>query len=147
MKFKKSDLRDGDIVTYRSLEKRIVTGRELRTGFNFNSIDNYTKNLKDKDGDVELDIIKVERPISYETVFERKEDILDEVEKRYLRDVIRPFRNKVESIALAERYGTQCVYVAIDLKGDCINLPDFKRGTMYKNMKVNKKYTLKELDL
>ena len=31
--------------------------------------------------------------------------------------------------------------------GELIMLPSFKKGTMYKNMKTDKKYTLKELGL
>ena len=42
-------------------------------------------------------IIKIEEP-EYTTVYEYKPEILDEVEKRYLRGVIRPFRDNVEII-------------------------------------------------
>ncbi len=93
------------------------------------------------------DIIKVERPIEYETVFERKEEILDEAEKRYLRDVIRPFRDRTKSIAKYQRNENMYQNIKIELNDDYIILPDFKNDVMYKNMKLGKEYTLKELKL
>lgn len=96
--FTKSDLKDGDIVTYRSGDIRILKGRELidEEGRACNNIDYaYSDDLTYKIGDRKFDIIKVERPVKYETVYERKEEILDKAEKRYLRYVIRPFRKEV----------------------------------------------------
>lgn len=148
MKFRKSDLRDGDIVTYRSGEKRVVYKNELveEDRMAANTLNNYAENLKDDCGDTEFDIVKVERP-RYETVFERKEEILDEAEKRYLRNVIRPFRSKVESISKQVNYD-KTEYIEIELRGmNIAYLPDFEANTMYKNMEVNREYTLKELGL
>lgn len=98
--FTKSDLKDGDIVTYRDGTRRRVRNNKLldEGGCSGNRLENYNNNLKDKDGEHDLDIVKVERPTKYETVFERKEEILDETEKRYLKQVIRPFRDRVEYI-------------------------------------------------
>lgn len=148
MKFRKSDLRDGDIVTYRSGEKRVVYKNELveEDRMAVNTLNNYAENLKDDCGDTECDIVKVERP-HYETVFERKEEILDEAEKRYLRSVIRPFRSKVESISKQVNYD-KTEYIEIELSDmNTAYLPDFEANTMYKNMEVNREYTLKELGL
>lgn len=97
--FTKSDLKEGDIVTYRNGRRRIVKEDYLINdkGEKQLSLQNYDNYLLDKDNDSKFDIVKVERP-TYETVFERKEEILDETEKRYLKQVIRPFRDRVEYI-------------------------------------------------
>lgn len=147
--FTKSDLKDGDVVTQRDGRQKVVCKEKAelrgiceRAGL---PTDNYTKDLIDKDGDTQFDIIKVERP-KYETVFERKEEILDEAEKRYLRDVIRPFRNKVKKIEKHQAYSGE--YISIALKNnEVIAFPYFKINTMYKNMKLFRKYTLSELGL
>lgn len=98
VKFTKSDLKDYDIVTERNRKKRIVLEGFLRDDIGEISLTDFTENLKDVDGVRENDIVKVERPVKYETVFERKEEILDETEKRYLTSVIKPFRHKIKSI-------------------------------------------------
>lgn len=71
--------------------------------------------------------------------------ILDEVEKRYLRGVIRPFRNEVKSIWKLSYVSEQIV---IQMQsGIEIKLPCFKKGTMYQGMEIDKRYTLEELEL
>ena len=101
-------------------------------------------NLKDNYSDLGK-IIKIEEP-TYQTVYEAKKEILDEEEKRYLRSVIRPFKDKVDCIM--KDINVKNEFIVIYIKNDWnINLPDFKKGTMYKNMELNKKYTLTELGL
>lgn len=84
-------------------------------------------------------------------------DILDEKEKQYLQNVIKPFRDRVKSIA-KQNYTNGYDYISISVSypiNDCFDcfgtdslfLPVFKSGTMYNNMKVGKNYTLKELGL
>ena len=145
--FTKSDLKDGDIVTYRNGSKRTVIAKKLINsgGYIAKNIDNYTEELKDTISMIDLDIVKVERPIKYKTVFERKEEILDETEKRYLANIIRPFRGKVETI---KKVAGNKEYISIELKDEAsIDFPYFKEDAMYKGMKKDKKYTLKELGL
>lgn len=145
--FTKSDLKDGDIVTYKNGDKRTVIAGNLinSNGYISKELSQYTNDLKDTVIGKNLDIIKVERPVQYDTVFERKEEILDETEKRYLASVIRPFRNKVEAI---RKEACNKEFISIELKDEeSINFPYFKKGTMYKGMKKHKKYTLKELEL
>lgn len=147
--FKKSDLKDGDVVTQRDGCKKIVCNkatnlRGINECMTSLSINNYTDDLKDRDRQTQYDIIKVERPVKYETVYESKEEILDEAEKRYLRAVIRPFRDKVVKVT-KDDYLLDYEFIKFTLKDDSFALPDFKKGTMYKNMKLNKKYTLEEL--
>ena len=81
VKFTKSDLKDGDIATNRAGEKQTVSKGFLVDNFGAISLTYFTEDMKDIDGEEEYDIVEVERPVKYETVFERKEEILDEVEK------------------------------------------------------------------
>lgn len=77
--------------------------------------------------------------------------ILDDEEKRYLRELISPFRDKVIDIVLMSRNDEAC-YLKIYVKNykDDINaivLPDFKKGSMYKNMEMLKSYKREDLGL
>ena len=92
-----------------------------------------------------ISIIKVEHPI------------LDDIEKKYLGNIIKPFRNKVIGITKYD-YSTNGEYIHIKLKRtispvdyfvplECIDLPVFKRGIMYKGMELDREYSLKELEL
>lgn len=75
-------------------------------------------------------------------------DVLDEVEKQYLTSVIKPFINNVISITKYSTTYSNFEYIYIYLKGmKGFSLPTFEGGKMYKGMKVNKQYTLKDLDL
>lgn len=96
--------------------------------------DNYTKSLTD-------DILDwMARPY--------KEPILDEVERKYLSDVIRPFRNRVTSIEKRDDIyeEKQWILIVVGHKEN-VNLPYFRKATKYKGMKADKKYTLEELGL
>ncbi len=78
-----------------------------------------------------------------------EKEILDEKEKEYLSAVIRPFRDRVEYI---KKVGGNREFIEITINDkyfyfEHINLPYFKKGTMYKGMELDKKYTLKELGL
>lgn len=135
--FTKSDLKDGDKCTLKNGQAIFV---DKTSNYGFNSIDAQLKYFND-----DVSIVKVERPVKYETLFERKEEILDETEKKYLASIIKPFRNKVESI---RKKASNKEFISIELKDEAsIDFPYFKKGTMYKGMKENKEYTLKELGL
>lgn len=91
-------------------------------------------------------IAEVKRPTKYETIYKRKNPILDEKEKEYLGNVIRPFRDRI--ICIVKKDDFSDYYITILVKyDDPIYLPTFKKDTMYKNMKVDKEYTLEELGL
>ena len=78
---------------------------------------------------------------------EYKKPILDEVERKYLSDVIRPFRKKVDTISKFHTANTmQYIYFQMKDKNGW-TLPLFKKGTMYKGMVQGKHYTLDELGL
>lgn len=142
--FTKSDLKDGDKCTLKNGKAVFYGGsEEYESTYCF---ENLTDDFKYEHND-EVSIVKVERPTKYETVFERKEEILDNTEKNYLRSVIRPFRNEVKTIE--KNIMDDKEYICINLKNwlDTFTLPRFKKGTMYKGMKKDKKYTLEELGL
>lgn len=148
VQFTKSELKDGDIVTYRNGLKKIVSGDKLYGNDLFAPLRYYTEDLKDVDGEEEYDIVKVERPVKCETVFERKEEILDETEKRYLTEVIRPFRKRIQFIQKKKEITEINSYIRIVCEdNDKLVFPYITDNSMYKGMEVNKKYTLKELGL
>ena len=127
---------ENDVILVKTTEKRLESKLDVM------NIENL-KNLKD---DYYGKIIKIEEPI-YQTVYEHKEEILDEAEKRYLKAVIRPFRARMKYIMKEDiNYATK-EYIRIDLGREMINLPKFDSGSMYKGMKLNKGYTLEELGL
>lgn len=75
-----------------------------------------------------------------------EKEILNDVEKEYLLNIIKPFRDKVEYISKNRNLPGE--YISINMaKDSSIILPYFKENTMYKGMKLYKKYTLKELGL
>lgn len=89
--------------------------------------------------------VKIKNGLIAEIV--KKKEILDKVEKEYLGSVIKPFKEKVTGIAMKKLLTSEC-YLYIDVIGDDeFTLPKFKQGTMYKNMEINRKYTLEELGL
>ena len=73
-------------------------------------------------------------------------EILDEQERRYLSSVIRPFRHKVKYIVKLDCLPEEYISILLTYAEE-IALPCFKKGTMYKGMEKNIKYTLEELDL
>ena len=101
-------------------------------------------NLKDSYSDLGK-IIKIEEP-TYRTVYKYKPEILDEAEKRYLRNVVRPFRDKVTYIRKFV-YSTGDAKIDIVVENWYICLPTFPKNQMYKNMEDDKEYTLEELGL
>lgn len=91
-------------------------------------------------------IIKIEEP-EYKTVYECKPEILDNTEKRYLSNVIRPFRDRIKYICKSVSDFGKYEYIKANLCNDTLVLPDFKPNTMYKGMESGKEYTLEELGL
>ena len=86
-------------------------------------------------------------PTSLESIVHPQ--ILDDVEKRYLKGVIRPFKDKIVDITKRRSMSDSTVeYIFIQLAGrEYICLPYFKTGAMYKGMKTNREYTIEELGL
>ena len=81
---------------------------------------------------------------------EEKKEILDEVEKEYLRAVIKPFRKRIKKIVKYFDHSDYGHYDFIDIyliSGEEITFPYFEQNTMYKGMISGKDYTLEELGL
>lgn len=151
--FTKSDLKDEDIVTLRNRVKYRKSGNTIQTAYAIISLENFTENLKDStNSNEDTDIIKVERPTRYETVYERveedKKEILDKTEREYLKAVIKPFKNKIKSICKVQITLDNKEHLVIYLQNnDNMRFPTFEKGAMYKKMEPNEEYTLKELGL
>lgn len=143
------DLKKSPIGTKVTFEKGNVLLKTCRNKFenetDVSKIDELT-DFKDK---YYGKIIKIEEP-TYTAVYEHKPEILDEAEKRYLRGVIRPFRNRVSAIRKM-RYvskNKESAYIQIQYKDDApTNFPCYKDGTMYDGMEADRDYTLEELGL
>lgn len=81
-------------------------------------------------------------------ILTKQGDILDDVERRYLADVIRPFKKRLMSITLVNcGLVSKDAYLVFELDDDAFELPIFEIGTMYAGMKPHKEYTLEELGL
>ena len=75
-----------------------------------------------------------------------KYDVLDEVEKEYLKNVLKPFYKKVESIC--KNGGDDYEWIDIYFRNDgLMSFPCFEKGKMYAGMQSRKRYTLKELNI
>lgn len=77
---------------------------------------------------------------------EYKPELLDKVEKKYLSEVIRPFRKEVTVIKKLEAPSGK-EYILIILKDDSMSFPCFERDTMYKGLELEKRYTPEDLGL
>ena len=142
-----------------------VTNAEwmIKNGYKFYDLD-CVFNRKEKICDIfikhtRIDTVKVNKNESgIDTIFKwldmkHKEQILDDAEKRYLSGVIRPFKNDVTSIVksttLLDSGRFEEIIIEYDRFEDKFgfDLPPFKCGTMYKGMKVGKRYKPEELGL
>lgn len=97
---------------------------------------NYTKSLTD-------DILDwMAKPF--------KGPILNDTEREYLAAVIRPF--KENACTVCKKYIQSCSglsyeYIVVKLNTERWGFPKFVEGTMYKNMELDKEYSLEELGL
>ena len=77
--------------------------------------------------------------------------ILNEKEKEYLSNVIKPFRDRVNYIIKTENSLGEYITIHSRLytgwRSDVTLLPEFEKGAMYKGMEINKRYNLEELGL
>ena len=83
---------------------------------------------------------------------EHVEQILDDAEREYLAAVIKPFRERVKHICKVNYLGVssseyQYLFITLSDGSYNIDMPIFKRDTMYKGMKPAKDYTPEELGL
>lgn len=81
--------------------------------------------------------------------YEVTDEIIDLEEKEYLSAVIRPFRDRIDSISKESMpFGDNCfIAISLDDGEDEIFLPVFEKDEMYLGMEIGREYTLEELDL
>ena len=142
-------LKKGDTIYYKhntSIKREEHTNEMLICSF-------AGKTIGQIEDEEQIEILKVERPIKWKNVYENKE-ILDEQEKEYLSAVIKPFKKRVIRIEKVKLLHDDSEFINIVLYSSVtydneenIQLPYFKKGTMYKGMELDKEYTLKELGL
>ena len=75
-----------------------------------------------------------------------RKDVLDEMERKYLKAVLRPFRNRDMRIIKAMRSSFDYLIIGFE-NGDNIAFPNFTPGTMYNGMEHYHEYTLEELGI
>lgn len=79
---------------------------------------------------------------------EYKNPILDDVERKYLSAVIKPFRKKISYIRKRKDLTKGKKYIQIELcDGDTMYFPYLANDAMYKGMELDRNYTLEELGL
>lgn len=83
---------------------------------------------------------------------EIEKPILDNIEKCYLENVLRPFKSRVMSISKSEDFDYEYIWIRVELPihnhgNTTCKLPYFDKGTMYKGMELYKQYSLEELEL
>lgn len=86
---------------------------------------------------------------------EIEKQILNDIEKRYLENVLKPFKDRILFAKKTTIYDTDSGYEYVCFKVvtpdnedyNYLVLPYFIKGTMYKGMKIDKGYSLEELGL
>lgn len=165
--FTKKDLRNGDVCVLNNGDASIYVDLlggvfVCITGYNVSR--NWKENLTNVVNRVNdaFDIVKVYRPkepyqccfddslyTDGDLVFDRERDckpFLDEEEREYLSAVIKPFRNSVSNVKKVQMDNEAYIRITLD-DLDVIRFPRFRIDTMYKNMELDRPYTLKELCL
>lgn len=112
---------------------------------------NKDKNIVNQSGcrvlfTVDFDDIKNEHWEEY------NEDILDKEEKQYLESILKPYKDRVDFVikqGIGDYYERIVINVSVKNKSykNYIALPYFDKGTMYKGIEIDKKYTVNELGL
>lgn len=78
---------------------------------------------------------------------EKNKRLLTQKEKKYLENVIKPFKDRVSGIEVNSFWYDKC-WLAIHIFNDCkIEFPLFKKGTIYRGIELDRNYTLEELGL
>lgn len=78
--------------------------------------------------------------------YEIEKLVLDTIEKTYLENLLRPFKDKVEFIRKSKYKNKEYLYIQLNMN-EWIGLPYFKKNTMYNGMELGKHYTLEEMGL
>lgn len=75
-------------------------------------------------------------------------ELLTKEEKEYLENLLKPFKEVVDYIMkVRDNYNIKEYIVIRICNGECITLPYFNYNEYYKNLEIEKEYTLKDLEL
>ena len=95
--------------------------------------------------------VVLDRSATIKLVVEYNTEILDETEKKYLKNLLRPFKNRDVVITKSSTYANgrkeEYLHIGMDNYDTEIFLPNFKANTMYKGMELDIDYTLQELKI
>lgn len=152
--FTKQDLESGYVLeTFKGDLLLYGFGRitKLKNGIRDDILESYNDTLE-HDMFKSRNIIKIYKDYTLkEVLWERPLPILDDIEKEYLSNIIKPFRNRNVKISKHDtpnysyiKFNLDSIYIPYKTSFD---LPLFEKGTMYKGMETDKQYTLEELGL
>lgn len=163
--FTLDDLKVGYLVELRDSSRNIVmecTEGKVLVDENggWLNLNDYNNNFKFMDNDNDFDMMKIygfsfykNRALKFfkedrKLLWERKE-ILDDVEKEYLSSFIRPFKDRVKYIKKWYDNNNDKYLISAEYKDGSFptNFPFLEEKDMYKNMEVDRAYTLEELEL
>lgn len=163
--FTLDDLKIGYLVELRDSSINIVmecTGGKVLVDENggWLNLNDYNNNFKFMDNENDFDMMKIygfsfykNRALKFfkedrKLLWERKE-ILDDAEKEYLSSFIRPFKDRVKYIKKWYDNNNNKYLISAEYKDGSFptNFPFLENKDMYKNMEVDRAYTLEELGL
>lgn len=150
-------------ITFRELLNLIYEGKQPKRIVHYNTVYKFENNTyleeSEKEGKSYLtDVIRnyTEGYLAKYREFSYEETILDEKEKEYLSNIIKPFKKYVCCIKKIEEWKQEyiCIFYVDYLERKkvkeshkAIILPPFKKGTMYRGMELYKEYTVEDLGL
>lgn len=150
---KKEDLKYGNVVEtkegHRYFVPAIIKGVLMGLTEENNLLTEYIKDDLSNEYS-KLDIMKVyEDYTCSKLLWERPQDLLTQEEKDYLKAVIMPFKDKVESIMKSVNCEKkEYIEIFFQKDDDGLQLPYIKNMTLkFKGLETRKEYTLKELGL
>lgn len=121
-------------------------GREVRFGHLYDLV--YYGNKKPMDI---MDVIArgiYDKNATIKLVVEYEDEILDEIEKKYLENLLRPFKNEPVTIKkLQDGRDLEYLLIEIGWYDNELTFPSFGKDTMYKGMEVGYEYDIEELKL
>ena len=143
----KQELKENDIVELRNGEIRKI---ELNKDNSFSvvgfedycSLNNYDDNLHYYDKSKKnYDIIKIYKCY-------KRTSILTDEEKSYLKNLIKPFKKRIDFICKCRYNSVDKEYLIIGIKDEVgIRLPNFKLNEYYAGMEIDNNYSVEELGL
>lgn len=146
-----------EYITGLEIYSRVIRNRSKLPDRIINNESEYRKVVQnDKIKDLNLlyyngkEYLKLSEIKNFMATYKVERDILDDDEKRYLKNIIRPFKKQVLFIKKYDLYEYEFISIFIkEINGKevSIDLPSFEKGSMYKNMNIKEKYYLEELGL